>query len=153
MHCLCLDLFHALVYSAYLSSMHNCIYKKLSISHCLRTWVIAQWMGWIVVNPRSYILSWITQNFPTGANFPNKNSCLSRVKPQWECNVPVWATPTDWSSSFPFPLFLNIGDWCWKNLLQQIDFPSPFPLYFFSIPNNFSPIPNRKGRHHISLSI
>ena len=65
----------------------------------------------------------------------------------------IRATPTDWSSSFLFPLFLNIGDLCWKNLLQRIDFSSPFPFYFFSIPNNFSPIPNRKGRHHISLSI
>ena len=63
------------------------------------------------------------------------------------------ATPTDWSSLFPFPLFLNIGDWCWKNLLQQIDFLSSFLFYFFSISNNFSPISNRKGRHRISLSI
>ena len=48
--------------------------------------------------------------------------------------------------NFFFSIFLNIGDWCWKNLFQQIDFPSPFSIYFFSIPNNFSPILNKKGR-------
>ena len=72
--------------------------------------------------------------------------------PIWRLRL-LWAISTDWSSLFPFYFFLNIRDWCWKNLLQQIDFLSPFPIYFFSIPNNFSPIPNRKGRHRISLSI
>ena len=28
------------------------------------------------------------------------------------CMEAIRATPTDWSSSFPFPLFLNIEDWC-----------------------------------------
>ena len=64
----------------------------------------------------------------------------------------IRATLTIWFFPFLFPLFLNLGDWWWKNLFQQIDFPSPFPLNFFSITNIISPIPSRKGRNGVSLS-
>jgi len=63
------------------------------------------------------------------------------------------ATPTAWLFSFPYPLFLNIGDWWWKNIFQQIDFPSPFSLNFFSIPNIISPIPNKRGEIESPFSV
>lgn len=47
--------------------------------------------------------------------------------------------------SFSLSTFSQYRELMVKNPFPQIDFPSPFPLYFFSIPNIIYPIPNRKG--------
>ena len=73
----------------------------------------------------------------------------------WRCIQKWWslrATSTAWFSHFPFLPFLNIEDWWWKILLQQIDFSSPFFLIFSQFPITSPQSLTERGDRRVSLS-